>query len=202
MKKNKLISGVALLGIAALTLTGCSKLPQEKIDAANVAIKGAQVSGAESYTANEFIALQDSMKSALVSIEEQNSKFLKNYDIPTKKLESVVSYASVVTALAESKKEALKAEILASINEIKALIEENTTLIAAAPMGKEGATALMAITGELETIQVTVTESNVLLERGEFFASLEKANAGKDKSLAINAELKAVISKFKSAKSK
>ena len=157
MKKNKLISGVALLGIAALTLTGCSKLPQEKIDAANVAIQGAQVSGAESYTANEFIALQDSMKSALVSIEEQNSKFLKNYDIPTKKLESVVSYASVVTALAESKKEALKAEILASINEIKALIEENTTLIAAAPMGKEGATALMAITGELETIQVTVT---------------------------------------------
>ncbi|MFT6866184.1 MAG: hypothetical protein ACJA08_001013 [Cyclobacteriaceae bacterium] len=202
MKKNKLITGAVLLGIATLTLTGCSEIPQEKIDAANVAIQGAKDSGASNYASNEFIALQDSMKSALASIEEENSKFFlfKNYDAPTKKLESVVVYAGEVAVLAEAKKEALKKEILVAINEINILIEENNQLIAAAPKGKEGDSALMAIKGELETIQVTVTESNGLLQRGELLASLEKAKAAKDKSIAINTELTDVISKYKGAK--
>jgi hypothetical protein len=56
---------------------------------------------------------------------------------------------------------------------------------------------LAAIKEELATLDTAIVEANTLLETGELFASLDKVKAAKEKASAINAELTAVIEKYK-----
>ena len=202
MKKNKFIVGVSSLGIAALLMTGCAKVPQEQIDAAQLSVNNAKAAGAETYLVEEYTAVVESMNTAMVEIENQNSKFFKNYDDATTMLQSVAAQAEDVIANTEAKKQAIKTEIATEIASIKTVIEQNRALITQAPTGKEGTTALMAITGELDLIETSISETDSLMNAGELFASLEKAKAAKEKATALNTELTTVISKYKSGKVK
>ncbi len=79
MKNRFFALRIAFLGLTAFLLTSCSKVPQAEIDAANAAIEQAKTAGADVYVHENFVALQDSLKSVMVSIESQKSKFIKNY---------------------------------------------------------------------------------------------------------------------------
>ncbi|HEY9886714.1 MAG TPA: hypothetical protein V6C96_05570, partial [Vampirovibrionales bacterium] len=100
----------------------------------------------------------------------------------------------------EMKKQEIKTNIANMITEIKSSIAESKQLIAEAPKGKGGAPALLAMTGELDALEISLTESNSLLETNELQASLEKATVAKDKAVQINTELKEIMSNYKSAK--
>ncbi len=97
----------------------------------------------------------------------------------------------------ETTKEELKNQIQAEIAEVKSLIEANKQLITEAPKVKKSTTALLAIQGELSTIEGTVSESGSLFEKGEYLASLDLTKAAKEKAAAINTELQDVIAKYK-----
>lgn len=195
--KNKFKYMLVSLGMSAIIFTGCSKLPQAEIDAVNAAIEEAKTAGAELYVPESYIALQDSLSAVMVGIEAQESKLIKNYSTAKEELASVALYAGEVKQQAESKKEALKVEIMNTIAEVKALIETNRQLIMEAPRGKEGTTALMAIKDELNALEVSITEAGNMLENGEYLSTHDKAEATKAKALSINAELTEVIAKYK-----
>jgi hypothetical protein len=202
MKQNRILTGIVVLGMAVLTLSSCGKMPQEKVDAANTAVQAAIAAGADTYVAAEFNALQDSMKSVMADAEAENSKFFKNFDGVSAKLDAVAALATTVAGQAEARKEAIKVEVATILTDITAIVAENTQLIADAPKGKEGATALSAIATEVETITASAAEVSTLLNNGELLPALEKANAAKAKAMSINAELKAVIEKFAAGKKK
>lgn len=202
MKQNRILTGLVVLGMAVLTLSSCGKLPQEKVDAANAAVQAAIAAGADTYATDSFNALQDSLKSVLADVETENSKFFKNFDAASAKLDAVAALAATVASQAEARKEEIKAEVATTLTDITALVAENTQLIADAPKGKEGATALSAIATEVETITASANEVTTLLNNGELLPALEKAKAAKEKAMSINAELKAVIEKFTAGKKK
>jgi len=173
-------------------------LPQAEIDAANAAIEQATTAGADVYVHENFVALQDSMNTVMVSIESQKSKFIKNYSSSVEQLAGVTQFAGEVEQQAEIRKEELKVEIQSTIAEVKALIESNRQLILDAPKGKEGSSALMAIKGEVDAVETSINETSTLFGTGDYMASLGKAIASKEKAAAINAELTEVIAKYKS----
>ncbi|MFT7197704.1 MAG: hypothetical protein ACI83W_002075 [Marinoscillum sp.] len=201
MKKNRFSIYAAVLGMVALG--ACAEIPQEQIDAAATAVANTQAGEAELYAKSDFVALQDSLKSAQELVAQEDSKFLfKNFDASTAKLQGVVAQASTVTEKAKSNKEALIASIGSIKAETNSLIDANNELIAAAPKGKEGNSALLAIKGELDGVSLVISQSDSLLANNEIFASLDKAKAAKDKATSLNTELSEVISKFQGAKRK
>ena len=188
---------IVLAGFTTLLFTGCSKVPQAEIDAANASIEQARASGADVYVPEDFMVLQDSLSNAMVIIESQKSKLIKNYSEAKEHLAGVTQFAGEVRQQAEARKEALKTEIQNTIAEAKKLVESDKQLILEAPSGKEGTTALMAIKGEIDAVESSLNETSAMLETGDLLATLDKANAAREKAASINTELSEVIAKYK-----
>ena len=198
MKTNKQIFLVAGM-VTTMFLAGCGKIPQQDIDTANDAIEAAKTAGAEIYAAENFAALQDSMKVVMEGIEAGKSKFFGNNAKSKEKLAQVTVMAGEVKVQAENRLSELKVQIQATIDEINALVAENKQLISEAPKGKEGTSALVAIRNEIAMIETSVTEAGEMFAGGDFLGTYDKVTAARDKALSINAELKEVIAKYKAA---
>ena len=190
---------ISAMIIGMIGLTSCADVPQVEVDAANAAIIEAQTAGAEIYVEAEFQALNDSMAVAMASLEEQKSKFFKNYSETKEKLAAVTAQAAQVTANTVAAIEVLKNEITETITEVQGLVAVGRDLISQAPRGKEGTTALVAIKAEIDAIETSVNESNTMFQNGELKATMEKLTVAVEKASAINSELSEVISKYKVA---
>ena len=194
--KNKIIVGLATLGVVALILTGCSKVPQAELDAANSAIEAAKTAGADLYLPDAYTALQDSMKVITEKIELKKTKMFRKYGEVKEKLSAVTLMANQVSEQTEVRKNEVKTEAQNTLAEVKTILEENKQLVAKAPKGKGGSAALLEIKNEISVIEGSVDEASKLLEANEFIAALDKVKAAKEKASSINAELKEVIAKY------
>jgi cob(I)alamin adenosyltransferase len=195
--KNKFFASIAFLGLSALVFTSCSNVPQAEIDAANAAIEQARSVGADFYVHENFVVLQDSLNSVMVNIETQKSKFIKNYSTAKVQLADVTHFADEVKQQAEIRKDELKVEIQNMIAEVNTLIDSDRELILNAPKGKGGSSALVAIKGEIDALETTLSETNTLFDSGDYLASKDKVMAAKEKATAINTELTDAIAKYK-----
>ncbi len=182
--------------VMAVVMTSCGSVPQAEIDAANLAIEEAKTAGADVYVAEDFAALQDSMRAVNEAVEAQNGKLFKNFDGVQAQLAVVSQLAADTKVKAEVRKEEVKTEVLALLTEVSTVNTQNNELVAMAPKGKEGAAALEAIKGDIALIDATQTEVNDLVVAGDLLGALDKSKASKEKADAINAELNEVIAKY------
>jgi hypothetical protein len=196
--KNKLLLSLSAFAIAVFVLSGCAKVPQVEIDNANVAIQEAQAAGADIYVPEAFSALKDSFNVANESIEAKKSKLFKSYKKEKAQLVAVVTLGSDVKAKTAARIEELKAEIQNTLTEVGTIVEASKALIAQAPRGKEGTTALVAIKADIATIETSVAEVQAAVGTETFIATLDKAKAVRDQANSIKTELETVIEKYKS----
>jgi hypothetical protein len=196
MKQLKLI-GWTSLGMATLFMWGCSKEPKEMIDHANNAIQEAIVAGAELYLPDEFLALQDSLNNALYLVESQESKIIRNYNLAEQKLESVIMLGQELVTSTEARKEAIKGEIMATMDEAIAIVETNRRLIKEAPRSKDGSMVLYTIGNELTSIEESLLESRSMMEKGEYLATLKKVRDAREEATSINKELQDANIKYR-----
>ena len=194
---RKFVNGILTLGVMSILIVACGEVPQAEIDQANVVINETKAAGAEIYAQEEYIALEDSMKSIMEQVEVQKTKFFGKYDEVKLQLAGLQQQASEVKTLALARKVELKQQIEANLAEVKELLAANKQLIGEAPTGKEGTAALQAITGELSAIETSVNSTSDLIAAEEYGKSADQLNAAKEKALAVNTELQEVISKYK-----
>ncbi len=188
---------IALTAVSmAVLFSSCGKVPQAEIDAANVAIEAAKTAGADIYVAEDFAALQDSMRSVSENVEAQNGKLFKNFDKVKEQLVVLNQIAAETKTKAEVRKEEVKQEVAALQAELTNLVAQNNELVAKAPKGKEGAAALEAIKGDNSLIETSLNEITELVAAENLMGALDKAKAAKEKALAINGELSEVIAKY------
>ncbi len=197
--KNKVLMGLAAVAMVAV-LSSCGKKPQAEIDATNAAIEAAKVAEAPVYVPAEFAAVQDSMNAINADVAAQESKLFKKFGPSKAKLVTTLALAKQVAVNAGVKKEEVKKEVETSMTDIKAVMEENTTLMKKAPRGKEGAAVLEAMKTDMATIEATVAEAQALYDKGTFMDALNKVKAAKEKAVGINTELKDAIAKVKGGK--
>lgn len=195
-------SSIILFFASAVLLSSCAKYPEAEVQSAKDAIAKAQTAGAEVYANDQFLALQDSLNSALIDIEEERSKFFPSYDANLTRLSTIITASDEVIAATETRKNEIREEISQTLVEIQKLLSENNDLIASAPKGKEGTEALMQIKDELSVVQTTVDEVQKMLETEELIATRDKSNSALDKATSINTELKEVIAKYNQARGK
>jgi hypothetical protein len=194
--KNKVLMGLAALVMVAV-LSSCGKKPQVEIDATNAAIEAAKTAEAAVYVPAEYAAVQDSMKAIMADVEAQESKLFKNFKTAKVKLAATLTLANQVAANAAVKKEQVKKEVETVMTEIKAVIEDNKTLMKKAPRGKEGAAVLEAMKTDMATIEASVAEAQGLFDKGAYMDALNKVKAAKERAVGINTELKDAIAKVK-----
>ena len=192
--KNKFLSGLAVIGLAA-TLVSCEKAPQAEIDQVKAAVDSAKVAGAAIYQAEAFSALEDSLSSVLLKVEEESGDMLPSFDEIKAELETVKSNAYQVVQQTETRKVEVKQEVESIVTEVKTLVEQNKELVAKAPKGKEGKEALEQINAEIATIETSLGEVETLLGSGELLAAHDKAKVSMENATAINTELNTVMAK-------
>ncbi|MCE5348111.1 MAG: hypothetical protein LLG13_17740 [Bacteroidales bacterium] len=194
--KNKVLMGLATVAMVAF-LSSCGKVPQAQIDATNAAIEAAKTAEAAVYVPAEFTAVQDSMNAIMAYVETQNSKLFKKFGPAKIKLDATLALANQVAANAATKKEEVKKEVETLLTDIKAVVEENKTLVTKAPRGKEGAAVLEQIKTEMATIEASIAEAQGLYDKGAFMDADNKVKAAKERAASINTELKDAIAKVK-----
>lgn len=195
MKRKVFMAMAAFIMVAALV--GCGKAPQAEIDAANAAIEAAKTAEANVYLPAEFAAVQDSLTAVNAEIEAQSSKLFKKFGPMKAKLEQTAALANQVAADAAVKKEEVKKEVETAIAGMKTVVEENKTLIAKAPRGKDGATALEEIKTEMTAIDQAAAEAEAMLNSGKYMDALNKVKASSASAVEINTELKNAIAKVR-----
>jgi len=193
MKMKSLIA-IPVLGLA-LFLSSCDKVPQVELDNANVAINDAKMAQADVYLPTQFAALEDSMRVVMADVEVQNSKWFKNFDGVRTKLTNLTTMATTVQTNTVAKIEEIKAEYQTAFAEVQQMIVDNKALVEKAPKGKEGREALEQIKGEISVVEISAVEAESLFEAGNYMEALNKINAAKSKSVALNTELTEAIAK-------
>jgi ATP/maltotriose-dependent transcriptional regulator MalT len=140
------------------------------------------------------------MNAVMADITAQESKLFKNFKASKAKLATTLTLANQVAANAAVKKEEVKKEVEAGMTAIKAVIEENKTLMTKAPKGKEGAAVLEQMKTEMTTIEASVVEAQGLFDKGSYMDALNKVKAASERATGINTELKDAIAKVKGKK--
>jgi hypothetical protein len=115
-------------------------------------------------------------------------------------LDETLAAANKVATDAVAKKEEVKKETETLLTDIKAVIEENGTLMKKAPRGKEGAAVLEQMKTEMATIEASVVEAQASYDKGTYMDALNKVKAAKERATGINTELKESIEKVKGKK--
>lgn len=190
--KKRIVLAFASVAMLAF-LSGCGKVPQVQIDAANAAVQAAQAAEADVYVPAEFAALQDSLNAALQEVETQKAKTFGRFSAVAVRLEAIPPAAEIVVANAAAAKEVVRLEATTLFDEIAVLLAENAELIKKAPRGKGGAAVLEAIKNETIVIEGTVAEARAMFDQGNFMGARERAKAAKESTIAINTELKDAI---------
>jgi chorismate synthase len=193
MKKSRSLLGVAILIIAIIT--SCAKPPQVEIDAASAAIDSVKAQGADIYVPEAFNAMQDSLKSAMESIEAQKSKLFKKYNVAKEKLVAIAAMASDVKTQTETRKTEIKAEIEVLKVAVDSINAVNKKLVEKAPKGKGGNMAIMAIRNDISSIETAATEAAALVEQGDLLGAQSKLQAAKEKAVLVNEELSKATSR-------
>lgn len=200
--KKRFLGVIAVLGIALLVFTSCEKMPEAEIQQAQSAIDSAKVVGADIYLAEAFADVQDTMKVAMEKIEEQNSKWFKKYSVAKAKLAVATSLAGEIKEKTIIRKAELKAEIEKTYAETKALLDEDTQLVAKAPKGKGGAAIIEEIKNDIATTTEWIETANTDIKDTEYLVVLDKMKAAKEKALSIQTELNDAINKVAAARKK
>ena len=199
--KKKLMLVVMALSIAVL-FSSCGKVPQTEIDSANAAIDSAKMAGADVYVAEDFAALQDSMRVITENVEAQKSKLFASYGKVKEQLAQVNEMAVAAQSKADARKEEIKQEIESIQSEVTSLQAQNNELVTQAPKGKEGTAALEAIKSDINLIDSSMGEVKNLEASGDLISAQDKVKAAKEKAQSINSELNEVIAKYSKNKRK
>ena len=193
---NITINRLAPLMLGAILLAGCAKPPAEQIDAAEKALKEAQMSGAATYTAQEYAKLEASLTAMKKEVTDQDGKFalFRDYGKAEQLAASAKADGERVKADAVKKKEEAKAGALQAQQVAKEAVKSTVELVASAPVGKDRA-ALEAIKNDVEALKASLNQVQLAIDKEDYPAAQAQAKAIHDKGQAVSAELQNALAK-------
>lgn len=193
---NVTINRLTPLMLGAILLAGCAQPPAEQIDAAEKALKEAQMSGAATYTAQEYAKLEASLTAMKKEVTDQDGKFALFRDYG--KAEQLAASAKLdgerVKADAVKKKEEAKAGALQAQQVAQEAVKSAVELVASAPVGKDRA-ALEAIKNDVEALKASLNQIQMAIDKEDYPAAQTQAKAIHDKGQAVSAELQNALAK-------
>src|SRR5215217_5475605 len=184
------------LVLAALLAAGCAKPPQEQIDAAEKALKEAQLRGAATYSADEYAKLEGTLAALKKEVTEQEGRFalVRDYGKAEQLAASARADGERIKADAAKKKEEAKAAAYQAQQVAQEAVKSTLDLVAQAPVGKDRA-ALEAIKNDAEALKASLNQVQLAIDKEDYPAAQTQAKAIHDKSQAVSAEIQNALAK-------
>jgi hypothetical protein len=187
-------AGLMLLVLGlSVTLVACATPPTADIDAAKIAISGAEAAGAGEYAADSLKAAQDAQAALDAELKAQEGNWMKSYDKAKELIAAAKAAGEKATTDAAAGKEKAKADATQAIADAKAALTEAQDLLAKAPKGKGTAADLAAMKTDLETAATAITEAESALDIVMYKNAITKAESAKNAAATVKSAVEAAM---------
>lgn len=191
---RKMTFGVLVL-IFVLMMVGCAKPPEQAIAAAKQAITTATEAGAGEYASDSLKAAEEQQAALDAELKVQEEKFalFRSYKKAEDLANQVKAAGEKAAQDAATRKEQVKQEATALINEAKTQLATTKEALAKAPRGKGAAADLKMMENDLATAETSITEAETALTGERFNEAKSKAEAVKSSIANVQAQIDAAI---------
>lgn len=196
----KKILYLALPFIIVAFLTGCGKPPTQEIQDTKAAVDVLKQEGLGKYSPEDEKKLDDALAAAMNEVNAQDKKTFKNYDNAKKMLADVKRQAETLKAELPAKKESAKQNALSAQEAAKTAVSEAKALLAKAPKGKGTAADIEVLRGDVKGLEDSLAEVQALIDKEEYGAATNKANAIKDQAAGVKDQITQAMEKVKAGK--
>lgn len=188
--------------IAVVFVAGCAKPPTEDIDTAKGAVESAKSAGAEKYLPDNTKMVSDELSSAMDEVKVQDGKFplFRKYDKAKELLASVKGSAEKLKTDTAVKKEQVKKNAVAVMEEAKGAIANAKSMLEKAPKGKETKSDIEAMTGDVKGLEDSVPDVKKSIDGEDYDGAVSKAKSIKEKADTVSSQVQQAIEKVEAAK--
>ncbi len=179
--------------VSSLTLTACSKVPEQEQLRATAALDSARTLEAEQYAPDLFRAATDSLNATLAARAQQDAKFalFRSYGATRERFARAEDLAIQTAARATSEKERIKGEVSGILTAVKATLDSAYAAYARAPRGKGSQVDLAVMKATLDQAASVRTEAESDFSEGRYLVARSKLESARDQARAIMREITA-----------
>jgi paraquat-inducible protein B len=183
------------IGISALLVAGCGKVPETELAAAKASVDEARAAGGEVYAAKELDIAVDSLAAAEAEIQKQNGKFalFRSYKDAQRQLTVAQSLGVTAKDAAISGKAKAKEEAEMLIAQVKAAVDSTRALMPMAPRDKEGKKIMEAMNADLESVAATIPELDDKMAKEDYRGAAQLARGSLQRVEGIRKEIQDAI---------
>jgi len=182
----KKIIGILWLFLVTLALlTACAGPPSSELAAARDAVDEVVSEGADLFTPDDALALNNKLGAALAEIYEQDSRAIQNYALAKFILDQVVADADLLKDKLTRRKEELKASAEAALSRARAAIGEVRRLLENAPQGQRFPADHNNIQNDIDRLEVEITGVRPQIDASEYAVATEMASEVTSRALAL-----------------
>lgn len=199
MKTTLRIGLMAL--VVVILVSGCSKSPEQEMQAATAAIEAAKTAEAELYAQDAYAIAQDTLNAAIAAKGEQDGKFglFRSYGKSKNLFLRAQALAEEATVAANTEKENYRAEVATLMDKAQRHLASADSALAKAPVGKGSKADIELIKGDLAAAKTAFEDARRENEAGRFVTAKAKLEMVIQRSQAISTEI-AAASRKKSSK--
>lgn len=170
---------LVFIALALLAIAGCSKPPEQEIQAAQAALDAARQAEAEEYVPDAFRVASDSLNAAMAAKQEQDSKFalFRSYGKSKEMFIGAKALAENAATQAAAEKERVRQEVMTMITQAQAAIDTTTAVLAKAPKGKGNKAEIDLIKNDLAGVQAQFEEAKNDFNAGKYKVAKSKVEA-------------------------
>ncbi|HJT22517.1 MAG TPA: hypothetical protein VJ746_18745 [Nitrospira sp.] len=190
-----------LLFCTILMIAGCAQPPAEQMSAAEQAVKDAQQSGAATYVPDEYAKLEGTLSAMKKEVADQEAKFalFRDYGKVEQLAATAKAEADRVKGEAVKKMDEAKSAAVQAHRDAQEAVKKAMDLVAKAPTGKDRA-ALESIKTDAEALKASLNDVQMMIDKSDYPAAKTKADAIREKSLAVSHEIETALAKVSKAK--
>ncbi|PKL52305.1 MAG: hypothetical protein CVV37_01930 [Nitrospira bacterium HGW-Nitrospira-1] len=186
--------------IAVFFITGCSKQPLQEINAAKAAVDSLISEGAEKYLPEDAKKINDDLNKAMHEVKAQDAKIFRNYGKAKEMLANVKAEAEAIKATLPAKQEETKKNAIAAMEEAKAAMDAARAVFEKASRGKGSKAADETISAEMKTLEDSLKELQIQVDRGDYLTITSKAGEIRNKASELSTLLKQTPAKAEKKK--
>jgi hypothetical protein len=184
---------LALFGFIA----GCSKSPVKEIEGSKAALESARNAEAELYAPELYKEAMDSLNTANVELQNQDSKFslFRSYDRSKELLAAAEKLSLQAQTDAEAEKERIRALDSTMMAEIGSMVAQTREALAKAPKAKGSRADIKVLQADLEAAAASMTEISGDYNAGHYKVAEAKLEAIKNQVSTVKAQIDAALAK-------
>jgi hypothetical protein len=184
---RKLLILSLVLGLA--TAVGCSKPPQQDIDAVNSSLEAARTAGAQDYAPDSLQAAEQAKQELDNELAAQNDKFFKSYTKSKELAANAKTAAEKAATDANSGKESMKAEVGTAIQTARTELAAVRDELAKAPRGKGTAADLATLTADLDGVDASLNEAQAAYDGERYAEAKTKVEAANSTLTTVKSDI-------------